>query len=652
MCLFVQIKPLERFLHPNFHDILPVQPNSSEETILITVQWKRGCAASILSLLCILCANGVRTSAQVPTSGSSQSSSDAGSTSQFLTSYEGQNVTAIVVAGQPGMSTAQFSSLFVQHSGEPFSESKVIQTVAAVKAAGKFRDVVLQVEPEAKGVRVVMVLEPSVSFGIFAFPGAERFAYTRLVQVSNFSGQSPYDAEDVELDRQSLLTYLRQEGYFQAEVETDTKVDAEHSLADIAFHVTLKQHARFGTLVIEDSQPDQSARLAAALQVLRARIYGAAVRPGKAYHHSTIVKATAYLQSQLTKQGFLSAQVKLTGAEYHADTNRADIHFSVSAGPLARVQVDGAHLFSWTRKALLPIYQGVGIDDESVQEGRQALVSYFEAKGYFDVAVDAKLSQQSAAELVVYQISKQKKHKVSEVQLTGTSQVSSTELNPHLRVERAHFLSPGKFSDKLVRDSVKALRSVYQSEGYSSAQVTSSVVRHDGNVAIAFQVKEGPRDVVSSLKIQGADTMAESKLAPAGLKLGVGKPYSQALVESDRATIVSNYLKAGYLNSSFHQTAAIVSKDDPHHINVVYQIQEGPQVFAGDVITLGRVHTQQRLIDRDIASIQSGKPLTETELLTAESKLYDHTGVFDWAEVDPKRQITTQTKEDVVVKVH
>jgi outer membrane protein insertion porin family len=38
--------------------------------------------------------------------------------------------------------------------------------------------------------------------------------------------------------------------------------------------------------------------------------------------------------------------------------------------------------------------------------------------------------------------------------------------------------------------------------------------------------------------------------------------------------------------------------------------------------------------------------------LTAGSSLYDHTGVFDWAEVDPKRQITTQSAEDVLVRVH
>ena len=38
-------------------------------------------------------------------------------------------------------------------------------------------------------------------------------------------------------------------------------------------------------------------------------------------------------------------------------------------------------------------------------------------------------------------------------------------------------------------------------------------------------------------------------------------------------------------------------------------------------------------------------------MLTAESRLYPP-GIFDWAEVTPRRQITTQTEEDVLVKLH
>jgi outer membrane protein insertion porin family len=44
-------------------------------------------------------------------------------------------------------------------------------------------------------------------------------------------------------------------------------------------------------------------------------------------------------------------------------------------------------------------------------------------------------------------------------------------------------------------------------------------------------------------------------------------------------------------------------------------------------------------------------PLREDELFSAESRLYT-LGIFDWAEIDPRRQITTQPQEDVLIKVH
>jgi outer membrane protein insertion porin family len=585
-----------------------------------------------------------------------QAPKTAPATSQLLSSFEGQNVTAVEIAGRPEASTAQYAPFFVQHIGEPFSRDKVDQTVAALKATGKatgkFTEVQIQVDPEADGVRILLILEPAVSFGIFEFPGAERFAYSRLAQVANFPPEAPFNPDDVERDRQSLLKFFQQEGYFQAEVQPETKVDAQRALANVIFHVNLKRRAKFGEIVMSDTTPEEAAALSHALQTLWARGRGAAIRPGKTYHRSTLSKATNYLQSQLAKRDRLAAQVKLEGAEYHADTNRADIHLAVKTGPLVHVQVEGAHLFSWTRKSLLPVYQGIGVDDESVQEGRDALVSYFQAKGYFEVSVEAQSTASENGDTIVYRISKKKKHKVDDIRLSGNSKISSDDLEPHIAVQKKHLFSPGKFSEKLVRDSVKNLQAVYQSHGFSSAKVVSTVENHGGDIKVAFKVTEGPLDIVNSLQIEGADTFSENKFAPDGLKLGVGKPYSQALVEADRASVIAQYLRAGYLTSSFRQTATIVSKDDPHHINVVYHIYEGPQVFAGDVITLGRVHTKQRLIDQDVSSIHPGAPLTETELLTAESQLYNHTGVFDWAEVDPKRQITTQTKEDVLVNVH
>lgn len=571
---------------------------------------------------------------------------------QILSSYEGQNVSFVGIAGRPDVNTAQFTSLFQQRAGEPFSKTKVDQTAAALKAAGNFKEVRIQAQPEANGVRVLFILEPAVYLGIFQFPGADRFHYSQLIQVANYPIQTPYSTAEIDQDTQGLLTFFQQEGYFEAHVQPDVQTDSAHAVANVTFHVALGKRAKFGAMVFEGAPDQEESQLQHKLKSPIARLRGAAIRPGKTYHHSTLNKAVRYLQALLEKQGYLGAQVKLAGAEYHADNNRADIHFTVNPGVRTRVEISGAHLWGWTRKSLLPVYQGIGVDQESVQEGQQALLSYFQAKGYFDVKVESQLQTAPDQDTVIYKITKEKKHKVTAVKVLGNTHLPGSQLTPSLAVQRKRWLSPGKFSDRLVRSSVNNLKGVYQAEGYSSVEVAPAVARSAGNVEVSFRVTEGPRDVVNSLSIQGARTFPQSQFAPDGLKVAVGQPYSQARVRADRASIVAHYLQAGYLNASFRETASQVSRQEPHRIDVVYHIYEGPRISTGDVLTLGGAHTRQRLINEDIASIQSGRPLTETELLTAGSRLYDHTGVFDWAEVDPKREITTQTKEDVLVKVH
>jgi outer membrane protein assembly factor BamA len=583
---------------------------------------------------------------------SSAGQAPAGAQQDLESSYEGQNVTSIEIAGRPDFDVSRCPSCLVQKIGEPFSKEKTDATADALRAAGNFYRVETQVEPEANGVRLVFVLEPAVYFGIFDFPGAKRFPYSQLIQAANYPMQEAFNPVEVDADRTSLTTFFQREGYFGASVDAKIAVDFANAIANVQFNSQLGKRANFGTIDLEGAPANQAPQLEHELTTFSARLRGAAIRPGKTYHHSTLDRATRYLQSSLEKEDYLGAQVKLSGAEFIATTNRADIHFNIDSGPVTHVKIEGVHLWPWTRKSLLPIYQGVGVDDETVDEGREALISHFQAKGFFDVKVESQLKKQPAADTVIYKVTKDKKHKVTTVAVSGNTTLPSSRLTPQIAVQKKHFFSPGKFSDQLVQTSIDELKAVYESEGFSDVKVTSAVTRANNNVQVAFRVVEGPRDVVNSLTIEGAETFPQSQFAPNGLKLAAGQPYSQAHVQADRAEILSNYLKAGYLIASLRETANQESKTEPHRINVVYHIQEGPRVITGNVLTLGREHTQQRLIDKDVNGIRKGQPLTESELLAAGSNLYDHTGVFDWAEVDPKEPVTTQTSDDVLVKVH
>jgi hypothetical protein len=56
-----------------------------------------------------------------PSEQPSQQPKTAPATESILSSYEGQNVTGVEIAGRPGLDTTKLTPLFQQHAGEPFS---------------------------------------------------------------------------------------------------------------------------------------------------------------------------------------------------------------------------------------------------------------------------------------------------------------------------------------------------------------------------------------------------------------------------------------------------------------------------------------------------------------------------------------------------
>ncbi|GAC1644191.1 MAG: outer membrane protein assembly factor [Acidobacteriaceae bacterium] len=567
-----------------------------------------------------------------------------------MSSYEGQTITSISLAGRPDLNTAPLLQQVNSRLGEQFSEAKVNAAAEFLKQSGQFETVRLRVDPEPKGISVRFVLEPAMYYGLFQFTGAvKQFGYARLVQITNYPPRGAYDDTDVQNAASAMVRFFNRSGYFLAEVTPKIDLDRQHGLVNVDFVTHLGKRAKFGNVKIQGPAPQQSDDLDRALRSLKARFRGAAIRPGKTYRLKTLQNATQYLNTTLQKQERLAAKVRLLGAKYNADTNRADITFDVQEGPVVKAKVQGAHLWSWTEHRLLPVYAGIGVDPEVIQEGRQNLVGYFQNKGYFDVNVSADVKQQADGQTITYQIEKGPRHKVQSVEIAGNQQFSSRDLTPYLRVHKKHLFNHGDFSQKLVRASVNNVESFYKSNGYSGVKVTPQVTNSGGNIAVRFDVKEGERDVVANLAIQGNEKVPASVFAPDGLKLAPGRPYSQTFANDDRNRIIAYYLNAGYLNASFRET--VKQSGQPHRLDVVYQITEGPQVTTANVITLGRSHSQPRLIAENVADIKTRKPLTERDIYTAQSQLYTG-GVFDWAEIDPRREITTQTQEDVVIKLH
>ncbi len=566
-------------------------------------------------------------------------------------SYEGQNVSSVDIAGRPDLNVRQLRQVIAQPVGAPYSQEKVDATIAALKQAGQFKDVQLEVRPQADGLQVLFVLQPAYYFGIFDFGKATSvFSYPRLLQVANFPNQEPYTGSRVEEAESGLLNFFHRVGYFQATVEPELQSDATHGVVNVLFHVNLKRKAKFGNITLTGASDEETRRLQNRLHSWGARLRGAYLKSGKTYSLKNLDAATTYLQGELGKQHYLAGQVKLIAANYNPGTNRADITFKVTQGEKIAINIQGGHVWARTSKKLIPVYQENAVDSDLVQEGANNLVSYFQSKGFFDARVRSHIDHNASGTAVVYEIEKGKKGKVASVAVRGNHNFPEDDLLSHVTVKKGRFFSHGKYSQQLVRKSAKNLEAVYRNAGYSQATVTPNIVNDDqGKLKVTFQVNEGVQDIVDSLKIEGNRSIQEAELAPKGLNLTPGKPYSAQLLDKDRDQIMATYLDRGYLTANFKSTSRPL-KNDPHHLEVVYKIEEGPQVRTVMVDTLGIQHTRPEIIARN-AKIPVGQPLSETTLLKSESQLLT-LGVFDWASVDPQRPITKDSDAEVLIKLH
>ncbi len=575
-------------------------------------------------------------------------------------SYEGLKVASIAIVSNPHLDAEQYRPLITQRAGEPYSNQKIQESVQALMQTNAFSNVELKVEPQPDGLKVKFVLQPAYYVGMLEFPEATKyFSYTRLLQVANLPDQSVFRQADKEKAEQALLKYFQDHGFFLAKVHTDVRLDDKNQLAHLTFHVQPGPHAHVGKVEVKGSTPEKNRRLEAVVRSLRARFTGALLKHGTPYSPRRIEAATAMMKSELSKQHYPDNKLVVNPPKYHPETNLADVSITVDTGPRIEIRLVGASL-TWIpfqsgrrKKRLISIYDEGSVDPDIIEESRRNLADYFQRKGFFEVKVDTHSEkQQDGRTILTFQIDRGPKYAVDEIAFTGNHNLSSRDLMDHVTVKkRTRFISRGLYSEKLLKASARNLENFYKDNGFEDVKVTPQAVQHNKAIHITFNVAEGDRTVVNSVRVDGNKSIPLNQLLfrRQGFELREGKPFSPRRLADDRNHIAAQYLDRGFLNSDV-KTVVSRHPEDPHQVDVVYQVNENQQVRVSQVVYLGYEHTRLSLLQKS-ANLVPEQPLSQTKLLEGETNLYD-AGVFDWSSIGPRREITTQNEEEALVRVH
>jgi outer membrane protein assembly factor BamA len=571
--------------------------------------------------------------------------------------YEGQDVSSVSLIANPHRDLSPFWPYVSQKKGERYSQQKIDADAEALQKAGHFEKVRVNIAPDVSGLRVNFLLEPAYYLGVVDFPGIGKyFSYTRLLQVVDLPDEDPYDPSRVPQAEAALKSFLQRQGYFQATVHAEPKIDDEHQLVSVNFIVEMGKQARISAIKIEGPDNPESAELRQSVRSLRARLTGGLLKSGKPYDSARTSAAAAIMKRTLTGQRRLAASVHENPPEYNPETNRVAVSFKVEVGPVVTVKVVGAKLSvipflaSRQMKKLIPIYSEAAIDQDLVDEGQRNLTDYFQKKGFSDVKVTASLQTQPDQILVVYQVDRGSKHKVDRILFHGNYEISRNEIMDQVTVKKSHIWTHGSVSQKLLKATAANIEALYRDRGYEDVKITPRTIDHEPKIDVIFDIVEGTQTLVDNVQVSGNQNVSNQQLtAPRGFELHAGAPYSPRKLAEDRNRISATYLNRGYLNAEVKATVQ-PNPGDPHHVTVAYAITEHQVVRIDEVVYLGQKRTRPALIART-AQIPPETAMRRGELLEAESRLYD-LNIFDWSSVGPRKPITDQKDEEALVKVH
>lgn len=470
-----------------------------------------------------------------------------------------------------------------------------------------------------------------------------------------------------------ILDYLREKGYFKAEVKYSQKPIANENEVIVSFDVTPNAQATVEAFNINIEGYD-NARLMEKVKL----------QPGEGYSRELLAADVLKVRSILREDDFLAPTINEPIPRYDSEKNTISIELTGAKGPTVEVAIEAERdrPGSSTRNRLLPVLSEGTLDYAAIVEGERRLENHFQEQGYFFAKVNAvctsepPLSDGEAGTIgneteylcstlgnsdltgkkiqVIYRVNLDRQLRLVDIRLRGAEGISVQGreftidvIQTVLESQTANIFGiiplfgygRGFTSDRILEEDASTIRSLLRELGYREAEVRAARgVSPDGNnLIITFIVEKGERTYVSGVEITGNTAFTDDELM-AQLPELAGSYFSRAKLRNGQRRLQEFYSKAGYYDARVNFSIEERTTDPATGQNlfkVAYNVEnEGTRVFVDRILVTGNERTRTDAILHAMA-LQPGELMNEPDKYTSEQNLYG-TDAFQNVEIKPQ----------------
>ena len=219
----------------------------------------------------------------------------------------------------------------------------------------------------------------------------------------------------------------------------------------------------------------------------------------------------------------------------------------------------------------------------SLEKTREDVKALYRLGFFDDVAVDAEVFEGGLKVTFILT----EKPTIREIKIRGNKQITTDKIK-----EKIALTEGGVFNAQVVASNAERARLLYEEEGYYQAKIVPQVEKvAEGDVSVVFQIDEGGKFEISSVRILGTKGLSERDIKDHLATKELFLFFFYGTLKREELQRDLDRIKAFYLDNGFLD----IKVDEPEirvleakrRLEISIRVEEGPQYRVGEVRLAG-----------------------------------------------------------------
>ena len=507
--------------------------------------------------------------------------------------------------------------------GDPFSATRVAESLAALKACGSFRRIDADSKKDQHGITLTYAVTPFRLVKEIVIKGKYPLFEDKILNAMTVYPGDAYEPAVVAAQAELVADLYRREGFIDPDVVIGAWEDPADGNYILFVNIDKGSYYSLGRVVFNGNRSFDDSVLKRRMKSWRKAIFGRAM--GR-FKQRLFKKDMENIERFYRKQQFFDVHVtdKLKG---RPGAGMMDAEITVDEGPRYDIIFKGNQYRSdYVLRKQLVLKETGNRGGLGLRKSIKNIKAFYRKNGFPESSVDVlkeeTYDEQGLKRIVHLVIDEGPRLIVSRLGIAGNTVYSERKLKRQFLTRSPGFLHEGAYVDEVLEEDLLMIQNLYHRKGFLHPEMAVEkegvpIEANLNHLAIDLQIEEGARTIVSKVEFEGLASMPANKILKK-LEVKPGKPFRLYALRNDEKAIAQAISEKG-------RPYVVVESDtlfseDKSNVRVTFKVDEGSLVTMGSTHYHGNFRTKKRILDREI-EMKPGEPFSLKKMYVGQQNI-------------------------------